>query len=326
MDFKKWIVHGTQQYWYMEETESGGVRLLRCYGDSPAIAVPGEADGYPVTEIGDYCFADSARAQEAPEKPDGTRTLSGEYIQRVTLPDSIKKLGNLAFYNCKNLQELCFGRDLTSVGSDTFMNCGSLHRFRVSGNMRQETGLKQLLAQRMCSMDVFFMEGQSTVGRLLYPEYEEYHDEIGPAHIFAMSIRGEGFRARQCFREGIVSLRDYDEIFEQACAEESAETLCRLAGERLAYPVELEEEAKRRYLEYLQEHQEALAKLLVEERDMELLQQFAAGNILSGEGLQMAASLAARQEWVQGAAAVLKLQQQKLENSPKTARYTFEDW
>lgn len=326
MDFKKWIVHGTQLHLYIEETGSGGVRLLRCYGDSPAIAVPEEVDGYPVTEIGDYCFADSARAQDALEKPAGTRTLSGEYIQRVVLPASVKKLGNLAFYNCKNLQELCFGAGLTEVGSDVFMNCRSLQRFRVSGNIRQETGLKQFLAQRMCAVDVVFQEGSRTVGRLFYPEYEEYHDEIGPAHIFAMSIRGEGFRARQCFCEGIVSLRDYDEIFEQACAEESAETLCRLAGERLAYPVELEEEAKRRYREYLQEHQEVLAKLLVEERDMELLQQFAAENILSGEGLQMAASLAARQEWVQGAAAVLKLQQQKLENSPKTERYTFEDW
>ena len=129
-------------------------------------------------------------------------------------------------------------------------------------------------------MDVFFVEGQRIVGRLFYPEYEEYHDEIGPAHIFAMSIRGEGFRARQCFREGLVSLRDYDEIFEQACAEESAETLCRLAGSRLAYPVDLEEIPEQRYREYLQEHQEVLAAVLVEEQEIETLRQFAAGNIL----------------------------------------------
>ena len=51
MDFKRWMVHRTQLYLYIEEAESGGVRLLRCYGDSPAIAVPGEINGYPVTEI-----------------------------------------------------------------------------------------------------------------------------------------------------------------------------------------------------------------------------------------------------------------------------------
>lgn len=326
MDFKRWMVHRTQLYLYIEEAESGGVRLLRCYGDSPAIAVPGEINGYPVTEIGNYCFADSARVREAPERPDGTRSLSGEYLQQVELPDTVKKLGNLAFYNCKNLQELCFGINLTEVGSDAFMNCRLLHRFRITGNMRQETGLKQLLAQRMCSMDVFFVEGQRIVGRLFYPEYEEYHDEIGPAHIFAMSIRGEGFRARQCFREGLVSLRDYDEIFEQACAEESAETLCRLAGSRLAYPVDLEEIPEQRYREYLQEHQEVLAAVLVEEQEIETLRQFAAGNILSGEGLQMAASMASRKEWVQGIAEILKLQRQKLQETPKTERYTFEEW
>lgn len=160
MDFKRWMVHRTQLYLYIEEAESGGVRLLRCYGDSPAIVVPGEINGYPVTEIGNYCFADSARVREAPERPDGTRSLSGEYLQQVELPDTVKKLGNLAFYNCKNLQELCFGINLTEVGSDAFMNCRLLHRFRITGNMRQETGLKQLLAQRMCSMDVFLWRGR----------------------------------------------------------------------------------------------------------------------------------------------------------------------
>ena len=90
MDFKRWMVHRTQLYLYIEEAESGGVRLLRCYGDSPAIAVPGEINGYPVTEIGNYCFADSARVREAPERPDGTRSLSGEYLQQVELPDTVK--------------------------------------------------------------------------------------------------------------------------------------------------------------------------------------------------------------------------------------------
>ena len=101
MDFKRWMVHRTQLYLYIEEAESGGVRLLRCYGDSPAIAVPGEINGYPVTEIGNYCFADSARVREAPERPDGTRSLSGEYLQQVELPDTVKNLEILLFITVK---------------------------------------------------------------------------------------------------------------------------------------------------------------------------------------------------------------------------------
>ncbi len=39
---------------------------------------------------------------------------------------------------------------------------------------------------------------------------------------FELNLTGEGFRARQCFKEGVILLNAYDEIFPQACVEESA--------------------------------------------------------------------------------------------------------
>lgn len=36
---------------------------------------------------------------------------------------------------------------------------------------------------------------------IFYPEYNGGYDEVGPAHIFALNIEGEGFRMRQCFKE-----------------------------------------------------------------------------------------------------------------------------
>lgn len=312
---------------YIEETESGGVRLLRCYGDFPALTVPEKIGSCTVVEIGDYCFADSAKAIECPEQPgENVRVISGAYLRRLELPDTVIKIGNLAFYNCKGLQELSFGTGLARVESDVFMNCRSLHTLRVRGSMCQETGLKQLLARRMSYVDVIFEEEHRITGRLYYPEYEEYYDEIGPAHIFAMSIRGEGFRARQCFRNGIVDLKGYDDIFEQAQAEESPETLCRMAGYRLAYPAELEEAARQRYREYLQSHMGTLAALLVKEKNIELIRKFAEEDILSSEGMTAAAELASQMEWVQGAAAILKLQREQTGKKPEVQRYTFEDW
>ena len=68
---------------------------------------------------------------------------------------------------------------------------------------------------------------------LLYPEYYESYDEIGPAHIFELNLTGEGFRARQCFKDGVILLNAYDEIFPQACVEESAEVLIPMAWNRL---------------------------------------------------------------------------------------------
>lgn len=314
-------------YLYTEEAENGGIRLLRCYGDSPAVVLPERILGEPLVEIGEYCFADSAKAQEYPgTMDDSVRVVNGDYLQKLSLPDCVQRIGSLAFYNCKALTELCFGAGLTEVGSDVFMNCRKLHTFRVSGDIQEPTGLKQLLAQRMAGMDVFFGKNGRINGRLFYPEYEEYHDEIGPAHIFAMSIRGEGFRARQCFRDGIVSLRDYDDIFEQACAEESERTLCRLAGSRMAYPAGVEETAGLRYRTYLLGHQETLAELLVEERDIDTIEYFVQHHLLLTEGIGHAARRASAMEWVQGAAALLELQQEQNGENTGTDRYAFDEW
>lgn len=314
-------------YLYIEETENGGIRLLRCYGDSPAVVLPEKIRGVPLVEIGDYCFADSAKAQEySGLVDDSVRVINGDYLQKLSLPDCVQRIGSLAFYNCKALLELCFGADLTGVGSDVFMNCRKLQTFRVSGDIQEPTGLKQLLAQRMDGMDVFFEKNGSINGRLFYPGYEEYHDEIGPAHIFAMSIRGEGFRARQCFRDGIVSLRDYDDIFEIACAEESERTLCRMAGSRIAYPAGLEETARIRYETYLLGHQKALAELIVEERHIDMIDYFVQHHLLLTEGIGHAARRASAMEWVQGTAAILKIQKEQNGENTGADRYAFDEW
>lgn len=192
--------------------------------------------------------------------------------------------------------------------------------------MQQETGLKQLLAQRMTDVEVTFVEGNSIVGKLFYPEYEEDHDEIGPAHIFAMSIHGEGFRARQCFQNGRLSLAAYDEIFEQACAEESEETLCRLAADRLAYPVVLSGQAGERYRRFLAGQQSTLAELLVKQHDITGIREFVRGEILTGDGMMTAARLAAETEWVQGAAELLTLEKEQAEQKNGEVQYAFEEW
>ena len=309
---KRQLVRQGELLLYIEKNEEG-VTLLRCYGDSPVVTLPDMVDGAALTQIGDYCFADSARAQRCDEASEGTyRELYGDYLQEIFLPDTVRKLGSLACYNCKHLHTLGFGAALTEVGSDAFMNCRSLQAFQISAGMQQETGLKQLLAQRMTDVEVTFIEGNSIVGKLFYPEYEEDHDEIGPAHIFAMSIHGEGFRARQCFQNGRLSLAAYDEIFEQACAEESEETLCRLAADR--------------YRRFLAGQQSTLAELLVKQQDITGIREFVRGEILTGDGMMTAARLAAETEWVQGAAELLTLEKEQAKQKNGEDQYAFEEW
>lgn len=331
-----------------EETEEHGVRILRGYGTSPCVIVPAQIEGMPVKEIGSYCFSDAGKGKggghqslfrngaevglkDADSLDSWMRELSGKYIQRVVLPDSVEKLGNLAFYNCTGLKKLVFGAGLTEVGSDAFMNCLHLETLVVRGSLMEQNGLKQILGQRSADTQVLFQTEGQTTGAVFYPEYYEMYDEVGPAHIFALNLTGEGFRARQCFQDGVVDLEKYDRIFEQACAEESVSTLSKMALNRLFYAVRLEEAARKRYAAYIREHQEWIVPQLVKRKELELLLFLFREGYLEFSMMGMGVSLASESGWTEGAASLLRLRQtMQTQNTdfPKSGkeRYSFDDF
>lgn len=286
-----------------EKTSGDEACILAGYGTSPFVVVPEEMEGFVVTAIGDYCFSDS------------------KFIQGVSLPASVKRIGNLAFYNCMELQELTMGAALTEFGSDAFMNCQSLETVRIRCGVSEKNGLKQLLSQRTSDTEVFFERDGRTEAVLFYPEYYEVYDEVGPAHIFALNITGEGFRARQCFRDGIVDLAQYDRIFEQASAEESPAALCRMAVNRLCYPVGLSREAGERYQSCILQREDLLVQKLVKSRRLELLEILFREKLLTEAGREKSIRSASEQDWPEGAAAMLRIRHKAAAVSD---RYSFE--
>ncbi len=318
-----------------EYTQSGEARILAGYGASPYVMVPGKLGEVPVTEIGDYCFSDSQkdklelRYQQGDVECYGAvqpwmRLLTGKYIEKVILPDSLQKLGNLAFYNCSKVKELQVGSNLTEIGSDAFMNCLQLQTLVLRSGIKEKTGLRQILSQRSSDMLVVFGE-EEIEAALFYPEYYEMYDEIGPAHIFALKLTGEGFRARQCFQDGVVDLGKYDEIFEQACKEESVRTLCAMSKNRLEYPVGLTEDAKKQYIDYLQNHVEEFVTELVKKRRLSTLEVFFKNEYLPGQWLTHCIMQASENGWTEGAASMLRWQQSQKKKTVKE-RYSFEDF
>lgn len=334
-----------------EHTQKGGVRLLRVYGMTAEVVLLEELEGLPVTEIGAYCFAENCRLPEtfkrtrvklrhhcaeernlegnlwAERTYDGQlRELSGRYIEKLTLPDSVERIGNLAFYNCTALNQLVFGGSLTEIGSDAFMNCKKLHRMKVRCGSREKSGIRQILAQISADMEVTFLGQQGTEAVLLYPEYYESYDEIAPAHLFGRNIEGEGFRARQCFKDGVVDFVQYDTIFPKACAEESESTLCRLAMNRLRYPVDLQAEPRRLYEEYIRAHTGAICAASVAERDMQPILFLCEQKLCDRADLEGSIRLASEADWAEGAASFLRLAERYFAGKAAAARYEFEDF
>lgn len=69
----------------------------------------------------------------------------------------------------------------------------------------------------------------------------------------------------------MLQFAEYDAIFPQACVGESAETLCRLALDRLRWPCALADAARERYRSYVAGHLTQACGPLIAARDLAAL-------------------------------------------------------
>lgn len=302
--------------------------LYRIYGTEPVLEVPAMVKGRRITSIAPYCFSDRNRVPEevirraewvSPgKKEDGSLTeLAGEFIEKVILPDSVRRIENAAFFNCRRLRCLEVGSGGLTIGSDVFNNCSRLKRVRVRGSAAEASGVKHILDRIPWDLEVQFEDA-----RLLYPEYYESYDTIAPAHIFGLSIEGEGFRARQCFRGDVVDFAGYDEIFGKACAEEDEETLAAMALNRLMTPVELGKAGREAYEEYIRGHAVKIMEQLAQKRDLGGLEFLCKNTYADREALDAALGRAVSEDWSEGAVSLLQWKQ-KYFSADKRNRYVF---
>lgn len=346
---------------FWEKTEYGTARILRVSGSEPLLILPETVEGFPVTEIGNYCFAETCHlpetytetllcqnteklpsdrqmaeegnVQESPVEIHGGKSpehleltaICGSYLEEITLPESLEKIGNLAFYNCTLLQKITLGKKMEQVGSDAFMNCRKFRQICVNCGVSERSGVRQILSQVSSDMEVSFRGKSGVEAVVFFPEYYESYDEIAPAHLFGRNIEGEGFRARQCFKDGIAELTQYDTIFPKACAEESHKTLRNITLARLRYPVGMNGQAKKLYENYFTDHGRDMAEELTREKRLDDVRYFCRQNLLRQTDLEAAVQTAAAMEWAEGTAALLQMKQEFFAKAP-AERYAFEEF
>ncbi len=323
---------------YWENTPGGGVRLLRAFGGISEVRIPDFIEGKPVTEIGAYCFAAGARLPESYQRTqaadgEGTedaaavrlRELAGDYPTAVFLPDSVRKIGGFAFYNCVSLERLTLGAGTEEIGGDAFMNCRNLHRLTLRCGAGERSGARQVLGQITADLTVTYLGEDGPEAVVLFPEYYESYDEVAPAHLFGRNIEGEGFRARQCFRDGVCDFARYDAIFRKACAEESEETLCAMAMNRLRYPAGLTEAAERLYETYAAGHADVICRQAILQRETEPIAFLCGRGLLKQTALNACIGDAADAEWAEGTVFLLRLTERYFPKRSVRERYRFTD-
>lgn len=117
--------------------------ITRCLGDMPRLILPDTIEGYPVTTLGEDCFAvtlpelleryphDGETPLFLKEKPPVARAAGNKTLKRLSLPSGLKVLGDRALARCSALPRLELPQTLTKVGSHCFHYCGSLEHIEL---------------------------------------------------------------------------------------------------------------------------------------------------------------------------------------------------
>lgn len=322
------MVYESDDLIVLYKKDNKGIEILRVYSRSPYVLIPGSIDGCLVYKIGDYCFS------EIPHIPSGYKVeisdvqklvyheAAGNFVEQIELPYTVESIGRNAFYNCRKLKSIALGKNCEEIGGDIFMNCRSLDTLKIHGEVKKKSGVKQILSRYSSDIEVIYENDGVVSAKIFYPEYTESYDEIAPAHIFGRNITGEGFRARECFADGVPDMVQYDKIFEKASAEESVKTASRMAIDRLYYPVDLADSAKNQYITYIKDHEKDIIRNLVLSEKLELIYFVCSNKFITAAAYDIGIAIASENEWGEGVASILKWKHEFC-GSIKKKRYAF---
>ena len=324
-----------------------------------------EGGEWPITELGDYCFSEKPRGLPGPEKTcryeqteDGTLRLTrafgrevggrarysfdfdapaasaqdddlhpvcGNFLEEVSLPDSLRVVGSCAFYNCRKLRRLSAGAGELTMGSDVFLNCFALEDLIVRAAPEQPTGLFALVGSITEAVRALFWPvgaGSPRAG-LWYPAYWEDIEET-PAHILLHTFSGQGYHYRQCFLENRLLPAEYDAIFPQGHDADDTAVMAMLCFDRLRWPWQLSAAAQGAYRDFLKANTGRVLNRLLKAQDMEGIKALLALDVMDADAFAEGAALAAKADNAGAAALLADAEHKKRAAAPQKKRYDFD--
>jgi hypothetical protein len=79
-----------------------------------------------ISDIAAWCNIDFARSDSNPLYCAHHLYLNGEEVKDLVIPNSVKSIGDNAFYDCDGLTSVTIGNGVTSIGSNAFSDCDGL--------------------------------------------------------------------------------------------------------------------------------------------------------------------------------------------------------
>ncbi len=284
------------RYEFLPDKENPeSVRILECVSLDTMAVIPEMIASYPVTELAPYAFSDRGSRMTDLRKSEETfiwsdddtddedsdagnsegeefedlPAITGDRLEKICLPSSLKKVGAYAFYNCANLKEIEFYSTTLDWGAGVFAGCYAVDTLSVYVDESRRSCLKDVLSQLHQSLNVeYHGEGEA---RLIFSDFYEEAVENTPARILVTNTHGCGKQYRNAFVNTQFQFQEYDSLFPYVKVQEEEEFVARLALSRVRFPYKLSDKYRNDYLDYLKIHSTAAACQAVKRHDPEEL-------------------------------------------------------
>lgn len=269
------IISGVNNWKLVVRRETEGIVVLRASTCDRKAALPEELLGLPVIALGDHALCPTAQPVAGEEvqvtcglvRPDAQ--WDNREVEEVTLPASLRRVGNYAFMNCRGLRCIRLYDSIRFWGGSAFMNCrvlDTLYLQRVDDTQRES--LYYFVDEMNRELNATIVDTNGDTARLVFPEYTEEYEENIPHHQFDFHIQGAGYPYHHVFQQRKLSLPDYDALWKSYLGMEyDLDCALRLAWWRLRWPVELTGERAAEYRAYLNRRTEDAIRMLLAERD-----------------------------------------------------------
>lgn len=216
------------------------------------LVVPAEIDGYTVEAIGNHAFS-------------GRQDLIS-----VSLPGTVKTLYGFAFHNCRKLKKIALFDSIDDYYDGVCRQCDSLKEVEITMIRGWYEVVRNFLADNDRTLR-FILNLQTDPGTeaeppvrsvLTFPEYVYDFNENTMARTIQFSIAGSGMFYRECVDRRSIDYRQYDKLFEKAVID-GGEISENIAVDRLLYPIELADNYRKMYEDFVRSSADSILSRLV---------------------------------------------------------------